>query len=120
MILFGLAIALLKDIPDMAGDKEYQITTFTIQLGAPLVFNLALGILALGYLTVAIASWFWLPEINPLFASTTHISVLAIVYWRSLSVDLSHPPSVAKFYQFIWKLFFLEYLLFPLACLLNS
>jgi homogentisate phytyltransferase/homogentisate geranylgeranyltransferase len=26
------------------------------------------------------------------------------------------PLSYPAFYQFIWKLFFLEYLLFPLAC----
>ncbi|PSB03788.1 homogentisate phytyltransferase [Merismopedia glauca] len=119
MILFGLVIALLKDIPDMAGDKQYHIRTFTIQLGAPFVLNLALSVLAIGYLSIALASWFWLPHINPIFASFTHLSVLGIMYWRSMSVDLSHPASVAKFYQFIWKLFFIEYLLFPLACLLK-
>jgi homogentisate phytyltransferase / homogentisate geranylgeranyltransferase len=119
MILFGIAIALLKDIPDMAGDKQYHIRTFTIQLGAPFVLNLALLILTIGYLSVTIASWFWLPHINPFFASLTHLSVLGLMYWRSLKVDLSHPASVAKFYQFIWKLFFLEYILFPWACLLN-
>jgi homogentisate phytyltransferase / homogentisate geranylgeranyltransferase len=119
MILFGIAIALLKDIPDMAGDKQYNIPTFTIQLGASFVFNLSLWLLAIGYLSVTLASWFWLPQINPVFASLTHLSVLTLMYWQSTKVDLSDSASVARFYQFIWKLFFSEYLLFPLACLLH-
>lgn len=117
MVLFGVAIALLKDIPDMTGDKQYQINTFTLQLGAPFVFNLSLALLAFGYTAVAVSSWLWLPQINSIFASVTHLSVLALMYWRSRRVDLTHPPTVAKFYQFIWKLFFLEYILFPVACL---
>jgi homogentisate phytyltransferase / homogentisate geranylgeranyltransferase len=41
------------------------------------------------------------------------------LYWRSRDVDLEQKVAIADFYQFIWKLFFLEYLLFPLACSIN-
>ncbi|NER52017.1 MAG: homogentisate phytyltransferase, partial [Symploca sp. SIO1A3] len=39
-------------------------------------------------------------------------------WWRSYNVDLQEQKAIASCYQFIWKLFFLEYLLFPIACLL--
>jgi homogentisate phytyltransferase/homogentisate geranylgeranyltransferase len=44
---------------------------------------------------------------------------LAGLWLRSQSVDLKHKPAIADFYQFVWKLFFLEYLIFPVACLLG-
>jgi homogentisate phytyltransferase/homogentisate geranylgeranyltransferase len=40
------------------------------------------------------------------------------MWWQSFKVDLQDNSAIAQFYQFIWKLFFLEYLLFPAACLL--
>jgi homogentisate phytyltransferase/homogentisate geranylgeranyltransferase len=44
---------------------------------------------------------------------------LGLVWWRSQKVDLQEKEAIAQFYQFIWKLFFLEYLIFPTACLLT-
>ncbi len=44
VLVFTFAIAIFKDIPDIEGDRQYQITTFTIALGKERVFNLALGI----------------------------------------------------------------------------
>lgn len=115
---FTFAIAILKDIPDMDGDRRYQITTFTIRLGPAAVFNLAQWVLMGCYLGMAIAG-FWLPSVHPLFTSATHLFALGWMWQRSYSVDLSQKAAIASFYQFIWKLFFLEYLIFPAACLLG-
>ncbi|EDX70853.1 hypothetical protein MC7420_142 [Coleofasciculus chthonoplastes PCC 7420] len=46
------------------------------------------------------------------------MAALVLVWWRSQDVDLQDKVAIASFYQFIWKLFFLEYLMFPTACLL--
>lgn len=115
---FTFAIALCKDIPDIEGDRRYQITTFTIRLGPQAVFNLVRWLLTGCYLGIVIAS-VWLPAVNPLFTSVTHLVALSLMWWRSWEVDVKNKPSIASFYQLIWKLFFLEYLIFPAACLLG-
>ncbi|MFB2834818.1 homogentisate phytyltransferase [Floridanema evergladense] len=117
ILVFTIAIAIFKDIPDLEGDKQYNITTFTIQLGQKTVFNLSLWLLTTCYLGIVIAGIFWLPSVNTILLVSTHLLTLGLLWWQSQKVDLQDKTLVAKFYQFIWKLFFLEYLLFPLACL---
>ncbi len=118
IVVFTFAIAIFKDIPDIEGDKQYNITTFTIQLGKQAVFNLARWVITACYLGMSIAGLLWLHSVNPLFLVITHLLALGLMWWRSLSVDLQDKSAIAQFYQFIWKLFFLEYLIFPAACLL--
>lgn len=118
IVVFTFAIAICKDIPDMEGDRQYNITTFTIQLGAAAVFNLARWVLTTCYLGIALAGLLWLPAVNPVFLVTTHLAALGLMWWRSLGVNLQDKSAIASFYQFIWKLFFVEYLMFPVACLL--
>jgi homogentisate phytyltransferase/homogentisate geranylgeranyltransferase len=43
--VFTFAIAIFKDIPDMEGDRQYNITTFTIKMGKPAVFDLSRWVL---------------------------------------------------------------------------
>jgi homogentisate phytyltransferase / homogentisate geranylgeranyltransferase len=119
ILVFTVAIAIFKDIPDMEGDRQYHITTFTLQLGAPAVFNLTRWVLTACYLGMTIAGVLWLPAVNPMFVVIPHLIALVLMWWRSLSVDLHNKIAIAQFYQFIWKLFFLEYLIFPAACLLS-
>ena len=119
VIVFTVAIAIFKDIPDLEGDFQYQISTFTIALGQERVFNLARWIITVCYTGMAIAAFFWLPGVNTIFLVSTHLGLLFLLWWRSFQVDLLDKVAIASFYQFIWKLFFLEYLLFPAACLLG-
>lgn len=118
IIVFTIAIAIFKDIPDLEGDRQYQITTFTIALGQERVFNLARWLLTICYLGL-IVGVFWLPSVNAVLLVSTHLGLLGLMWWRSFGVDLQDKVAIASFYQFIWKLFFLEYLLFPAACLLG-
>jgi homogentisate phytyltransferase/homogentisate geranylgeranyltransferase len=118
ILVFTFAIAIFKDIPDMEGDKQYNITTFTIELGKQAVFNLARWVITVCYVGMAVAGGLWLDSVNPVFLVITHLVALGLMWWRSLSVDLQDKSAIAQFYQFIWKLFFLEYLIFPAACLL--
>src|SRR4028119_1989510 len=118
VVVFTFAIAIFKDIPDLEGDKQYNITTFTIQLGKPVVFNIARWVLTVCYLGMILAGVLWLDSVNPVFFVIAHLVALGLMWWRSLSVDLQDKNAIAQYYQFIWKLFFLEYLIFPAACLL--
>ncbi|WP_009632736.1 homogentisate phytyltransferase [Synechocystis sp. PCC 7509] len=119
VIVFTVAIAIFKDIPDLEGDRQYQISTFTIALGQERVFNLARWIITICYVGMLVAAVFWLPSINSIFLISTHLGLLVLLWWRSFQVDLLDKIAIASFYQFIWKLFFLEYLIFPAACLLG-
>lgn len=116
IVVFTFAIAIFKDIPDLEGDRLYHISTFTVRLGAPAVFKLSRWVITVCYLG-AIGAGLLLPNVNPVFLVGTHGLALIALWVRSLRVDLRDKGAIAQFYQFIWKLFFLEYLFFPLSCL---
>jgi homogentisate phytyltransferase / homogentisate geranylgeranyltransferase len=116
IIVFTVAIAIFKDVPDLEGDRQYQIQTFTLILGKATVFNLTCWTIALAYLGTIAAGIFMLPLVNTWFFVGVHTILLGALWWRSQDVNLEEKNAIADFYQFIWKLFFLEYLLFPLAC----
>ena len=119
VIVFTFAIAIFKDIPDIEGDRQYNINTFTIKLGALAVFNLARWVLTICYIGMIIFGVAWSANINLIFLLISHLLALGIMWLRSRKVDLQDKKAIADFYQFIWKLFFLEYLIFPIACLLS-
>jgi homogentisate phytyltransferase/homogentisate geranylgeranyltransferase len=116
VIVFTFAIAIFKDIPDMEGDRQYNISTFTLRLGSKAVFNLARWVLSICYLGMAIGGFLFLPMVNLPLLITSHLGALGIFWYLSFQVDLADVGAIARFYQLIWKLFFLEYLIFPLAC----
>lgn len=116
VIVFTFAIAIFKDIPDIEGDRQYNINTFTIRLGAFAVFNLARWALTICYLGMVMVGVIWLASVNLIFLVISHLLALGIMWWFSQKVDLYDKKAIADFYQFIWKLFFLEYLIFPMAC----
>ena len=116
ILLFTVAIAIFKDVPDLEGDRQYNINTFTLIIGKPAVFNLSRGVITVCYFGMMLAGLFWLTSLNVSFFVTSHIVLLVLLWWRSYDVDLSQKAAITDFYQFIWKLFFLEYLVFPIAC----
>lgn len=118
VLVFTFAIAIFKDIPDMEGDRQYQISTLTLQLGSQAVFNLSVWVLTVCYLGMVLAGIVWLSSVNTAFLVMSHLLALSFLWWRSQKVDLQDKVAITRFYQFIWKLFFLEYLIFPAACLL--
>ncbi len=116
VLVFTFAIAIFKDVPDMEGDRQYNISTFTLRVGQRAVFNLSRWVLTVCYLGMVMAA-FWLPSVNAPFLIVSHLVLVSALWMRSQNVDLHEPREVANFYQFIWKMFFLEYLIFSIACL---
>lgn len=121
ILLFSIAIALFKDIPDIEGDRRYGIRTLSLHLGQRPVFNLARGLLTVGYGGMVLVAP-WLAGVNRPLLIATHLLALVALWIASFRVAPLYPHrpgatlSYPNFYQFIWKLFFLEYLIFPLAC----
>ncbi|MEY3332272.1 MAG: hypothetical protein RLZZ176_572 [Cyanobacteriota bacterium] len=118
ILVFTFAIAIFKDIPDLEGDRTYNITTLTIQLGQQKVFNLALWVLTICYGGMILVALLQLAKINTIFVVITHTLIIIVLWWQGSGVNLQDKQAITNFYQFIWKLFFLEYLLFPVSCLL--
>jgi len=119
ILLFSIAIAIFKDVPDQAGDQAYQIQTFSLILGKETIFRLSVGIIAFCYLMVIIVTAIGQLPVNPILMIGGHCGLLLVLLWGSRGVDLENTIKIASFYQFIWKLFFIEYLLFPLFCLVK-
>ncbi|CCQ63486.1 homogentisate phytyltransferase [Crocosphaera watsonii] len=117
VVIFTVAIAIFKDVPDLEGDQEYNITTFTILIGKKAIFKISCGVIIFCYLGMIIIGLLSSFNINQPLLIGSHVALLTLLLWRSQRVDLEDKNSIAQFYQFIWRLFFLEYLLFPLACL---
>ena len=116
ILLFTIAIAIFKDVPDLEGDKKYNIATFSLILGKKRVFQITRSVITLCYGGMIVAAFIGLKNINATFFVGYHLILLGLLWWRSSNVNLEDKSAIASFYQFIWKLFFLEYLLFPLAC----
>jgi homogentisate phytyltransferase/homogentisate geranylgeranyltransferase len=120
VMIFSLAIALFKDIPDLRGDRQHRIFTLTVRLGPSLVFELCRWILTASYgLMILLALSGALPSIHRVFLALSQLLLLSVMWIRSRGVDVSHDEQTKAFYQLIWKLFFLEYLIFPLAALVG-
>jgi len=110
IFVFSLVIALFKDIPDIEGDQRYRISTLSIRLGAKQVFMLGNGILLLLYasimIIVALFPQFW----NSIFLLTVHAIFTIGLLFVASRIRPADKKSMRPYYQFIWLLFFMEYL----------
>jgi homogentisate phytyltransferase/homogentisate geranylgeranyltransferase len=115
MSIFGLVIALYKDIPDMEGDRKFAIATFSLRFGPERISSFCIGILASCYLgLIGLGSYFF-PVQNGIWLLVGHVLGLGILLGYGIRLDLSRREAIVKYYQLIWKLFYLEYLLYPWA-----
>lgn len=120
VLVFSFAIAIFKDIPDLEGDRQFNISTYTLRLGQKKVFDMARWVMTLCYGGLIFAAPF-LSGVNILFLMLAQLLGILSFWWLSRRVDLDPSPvvktiSYPAFYQLIWKLFFVEYLIFPFAC----
>jgi homogentisate phytyltransferase/homogentisate geranylgeranyltransferase len=117
VIPFAFAISILKDVPDAEGDRRHRIATFTLRLGPHRVLAMALAALTAGYLGMAIAGPLLLPECQPLVLAGGHLAALALLWAARAGTDPGDRASATRFYMRVWALFFLEYVLVPVAAL---
>ncbi|NJR68785.1 MAG: homogentisate phytyltransferase [Synechococcales cyanobacterium CRU_2_2] len=116
VVLFAFAIAIFKDIPDAKGDLQFQIRTLTVRLGARFVFNLSRWVLTLCYGLLIGLTLTGILAVQPWVLVGSHLTLVGLLWRQSTQVDVAQKQEMSRFYQFIWRLFFLEYLLFPIAC----
>jgi homogentisate phytyltransferase/homogentisate geranylgeranyltransferase len=114
---FSLAIAVLKDVPDAKGDRQFGIATFTVRLGRRRAVGIGLAALSAGYIGMAVLGPLTVPEAEPWVLVAGHLLALAVLWGWALRGDLSDHQGLTRFYMRVWLLFFLEYALMPAAVL---
>jgi homogentisate phytyltransferase/homogentisate geranylgeranyltransferase len=116
---FSFAIGVLKDVPDIEGDRRYAIATFSVRLGARRVLAIGVAALTFGELGMAVAGAALLDGASTVLLVGAHVAALAALWWWAARVDLSDRGAITTFYQRVWKLFFLEYAIVAAAYMLG-
>lgn len=114
---FSLAIAILKDLPDVEGDRRYGIATFSVRAGPAPVLRAGLALLTAAELGMAVAGAFVLDSANAAILVAGHLGAAAVLWWWAAGVDFDDRDSLVRFYRGVWRLFFCEYVIVPLAYL---
>jgi homogentisate phytyltransferase / homogentisate geranylgeranyltransferase len=112
---FSFAIAVLKDVPDMEGDRRYRIATFTVRLGPRRAARLGLAALAIAYVGMAVLGPLLISDAQPAVLAGGHVAALVLLLTWARRADPADPAAFTRFYMRVWALFFLEYALVPAA-----
>ncbi|THH41517.1 homogentisate phytyltransferase [Neolewinella litorea] len=107
---FGIVIAWFKDLPDTEGDAAHGIRTLSLVKNRDWVFRVGAWIFRLTLLGVA----FFAYRIDNFGLLIGQLLLLAGFEWLSRRLDLTEQSSIARFYQGVWVLFFVEYGIFAL------
>ncbi|MBA0800608.1 hypothetical protein Gohar_011032 [Gossypium harknessii] len=102
--LFALVIAITKDLPDVEGDRKFQISTLATKLGVRNIAFLGSGLLLVNYVAAVLAA-IYMPQ-----AFRRSLMIPAHIF---LAVCLIFQEAISGFYRFIWNLFYAEYAIFP-------
>lgn len=114
MSVFATVIALSKDLPDIRGDIAEGVPTFASSIGPARMIHTVYIMLGLNYIAAILVAFFAPPTaFNRLPLGIGHAILGAWLMSYMPSVDPTSMQSIKKFYAFIWKLFYAEYLLFP-------
>jgi homogentisate phytyltransferase / homogentisate geranylgeranyltransferase len=114
---FSFAIAVLKDVPDREGDRQFRIATFTVRLGPRRAFRLGLAALIAAYAGMVVAGPLLVDDADGPVLAAGHAIALALLLWWARRADPADPAAFTRFYLRVWALFFLEYALVPAAVL---
>ena len=116
---FSFAIAVLKDVPDIAGDRHYGIRTFSVRLGPRPMLAVGVGALTAAGIGMAVAGPLLLDDANPIVLVAGQLIGLAALWRWAVRVDPADKVAITAFYQRVWQLFFAEYLVVTAAYLLG-
>lgn len=120
--VFGIVIALMKDVPDAHGDRIFDIRSFTVRIGQKRVFrtmkNLLVGLF--GVSGGALIKW---AMTSSTLGETARRSLAGVgcllsgyfTHTQAKSVNPEDSVQVYDYYMQLWKLFYFCYLSMPLC-----
>ena len=118
ILINSSVIAIFKDIPDIEGDKKYNIRTFSVRLGQQKIFSVSIFLIMANYLFAMIAGLLIQGVWDQFLVITIHLVVMLIFFQQSRKVIINDKISIWRFYKKIWKFFYLEYFILALVVLI--
>ena len=123
--VFGLVIALMKDVPDVVGDRLANVNTFSVRLGQAQVFTgmrRLLSGLFWGVSATFVNQAIRAVSNNSMLLAACRLVTAAASAWagwsvrqQSQSVNPEDNDQVYSYYMHLWKLFYMSYLVLPFA-----
>lgn len=114
MTIFASVIAITKDLPDVEGDKEYNIETFATKVGVDKIAKGATFCLLMNYLGAIYTGVMKKASFNTVPMVGGHLALASMLIYRFRQLDAFSIKSIKKYYKHIWDLFYLEYALYTL------
>jgi len=119
--VFGLVIAIMKDVPDVKGDTQYAIPSFSVTVGAKKMFRVGWTLLvsllsATSVFSVVHASRIASSTLTQVtrYIAAAMLGIFAIdLRKRALKVEAEDPDKVFSYYMHMWNIFYLCYALLP-------
>ncbi|KAI9393222.1 hypothetical protein POPTR_006G197600v4 [Populus trichocarpa] len=113
--LFALVIAITKDLPDVEGDRKYNISTLATKLGVRNIAFLGSGLLLVNYVGAVLAAIYMPQDFSRSLMIPAHtILALSLVFQMWVLEQANYTKeAISGFYRFIWNLFYAEYIIFP-------
>jgi homogentisate phytyltransferase / homogentisate geranylgeranyltransferase len=96
---FSFAIAVLKDVPDMEGDRRYRIATFTVRLGPRRAARLGVGALVFAYLGMIVLGPLLVDDAQPVVLAGGHAVALVALLTMARRADPADPVAFSAFYM---------------------
>lgn len=116
---FAFAIAVLKDVPDLEGDRQHGISTFTVRLGPRRALALGGAALQLAAVGCVVAAAVLLDTGAALVLSALVAAGIGWLVARTPRGPEIEPAQVVPYYRDVWRLFFCAYVAVPAAFLLG-
>lgn len=118
MFLFVIVIALMKDVPDIEGDRKHNIPTFVANLGPRKVMTLCRCILSVAYTGMIAAALAGLEGVSVPVCVASHSLALSALWYKAAGCNDESQEESYAYYMFIWKLFYFEFASFTLAVMI--
>lgn len=114
-ILFFVVISISKDLTDVEGDLKNNIRTFTAIFGPRNITLFCTGMLLLNYIGGILAAICMPQAFKSYLMVPAHAIFSLWLLFQAKKLDKANytQESSAKFYNFLWNLLNLEFLLFP-------
>lgn len=108
MCFFSVVIAITKDLPDVVGDRKYNISTFATRLGVRNISRLAVTMLMACYASAVVLAFRMPTSFNTPLMVAGHVVLAAVLLGKALELDRRAyvRTAIDAFYKGIWQLFY--------------
>lgn len=117
MLGFMTVIALLKDVPDIEGDRIHEVRTFSVRFGPDRILSVSVAILAVFYVAMIGLGARGTAGLDSHTTVVIHLGLLLVLLGAARRCDPTQKASMTSFYMGIWNLYYLEFGAYLLACL---